>query len=104
VERVTASDLVRLRAMADLQRLFGASNLRLGHQRNTVGRQLADWHPTDLWPTLVADGVVIFSALDERTVVTDLLPPEMIADRLAQLPVAVVVNLTAMNATLHARS
>jgi hypothetical protein len=101
--RVTGSDLVRLRAMAELQQLFGAGNLRLGHQPNTVGRRLADWHPTPRWRTLVADGVVIFSTLGKDTLVIDLLPPEEAAARLAQLPVAVIVNLTAMHKMLHRR-
>jgi hypothetical protein len=100
---VTASDLVRLRAMAELQQLFGAGNLRLGHQPNTVGRRLADWHPTPRWQTLVVDGVVIFSTLGKDTLVIDLLPPEEAAARLAQLPVAVIVNLTAMHKMLHRR-
>jgi hypothetical protein len=103
--RVTASDLVRLSAMASLQRLFGARNLRLGTKGATVGRFLADWRPTDQVPTLNAEGIVIFSALDARSLVVDFLPtPEDVAARLAQLTVAVVVNLTAMHNTLHARS
>src|SRR5262245_6468673 len=40
--RLTASDIMRVRALADLQQLFGAKTLRFT-PRDSIGRLLADW-------------------------------------------------------------
>jgi hypothetical protein len=95
--RLTASDLVRVRALADLQQLFGANTLRFSTKRDSVGRLLADWRwAAQTLPTLHGDIVVIFSRLDRHTTVIDPLPIDDAAARLAQLPVAVVLNLPAL--------
>jgi hypothetical protein len=99
--RLTASDVMRVRALADLQQLFGAKTLRFT-PRDSVGRLLADWRwAAKTLPTLQGDVVVIFSRLDRSTVVIDPLPIEEAGARLAQLPVAVVLNLPALGRLLH---
>jgi hypothetical protein len=90
--RVTASDLVRLRALVELQRLMGAPTLRVARRAMSVGRALTDWQPTPQWPTLLVDGMIVFSFMAPRTVVIDVLAPEAVGARLAEVGVAVVVN------------
>jgi hypothetical protein len=99
--RLTASDIMRVRALADLQQLFGAKTLRFT-PRDSIGRLLADWRwAAKTLPTLQGDVVVIFSGRGRGEVVIDMLPIETAGARLAQLPVAVVLNVTALRRRLH---